>query len=257
MKVVILAGGLGSRLGSLTSNIPKPMIMIKDKPIIYHIMETYSSYGFNDFIIALGYKGDIIKEYFKNFYSKNNDLQINLSTNKVKYLNKINKKWEIKLIDTGEDSLTGTRLKKLYVYLKNEKNFMLTYGDGLSNVNLKQLLKFHKENNKIATLTAVRPPARYGELSINGNLVQSFKEKKQLNRGWINGGYFVFNSKIFDYLDMNKNIMLERDPIDKLVKVNQLNAFKHEDYWQCLDTPRDYENLNKINEAEIFPWLKK
>lgn len=257
MKVVILAGGLGSRLGSLTSNIPKPMIMIKDKPIIYHIMETYSSYGFNDFIIALGYKGDIIKEYFKNFYSKNNDLQINLSTNKVKYLNKINKNWEIKLIDTGEDSLTGTRLKKLYVYLKNEKNFMLTYGDGLSNVNLKQLLKFHKENKKIATLTAVRPPARYGELSINGNLVQSFKEKKQLNRGWINGGYFVFNSKIFDYLDMNKNIMLERDPIDKLVKVNQLNAFKHEDYWQCLDTPRDYENLNKINEAEIFPWLKK
>ena len=257
MKVVILAGGLGSRLGSLTSNIPKPMIMIKDKPIIYHIMETYSSYGFNDFIIALGYKGDIIKEYFKNFYSKNNDLQINLSTNKVKYLNKINKNWEIKLIDTGEDSLTGTRLKKLYVYLKNEKNFMLTYGDGLSNVNLKQLLKFHKENKKIATLTAVRPPARYGELSINGNLVQSFKEKKQLNRGWINGGYFVFNSKIFDYLDMNKNIMLEKDPIDKLVKVNQLNAFKHEDYWQCLDTPRDYENLNKINEAEIFPWLKK
>ena len=151
MKVVILAGGLGSRLGSLTSNIPKPMIMIKDKPIIYHIMETYSSYGFNDFIIALGYKGDIIKEYFKNFYSKNNDLQINLSTNKVKYLNKINKKWEIKLIDTGEDSLTGTRLKKLYVFLKNEKNFMLTYGDGLSNVNLKQLLKFHKENKKIAT----------------------------------------------------------------------------------------------------------
>ena len=162
-----------------------------------------------------------------------------------------------KLIDTGKDSLTGTRLKKLYVFLKNEKNFMLTYGDGLSNVNLKQLLKFHKENNKIATLTAVRPPARYGELSINGNLVQSFKEKKQLNRGWINGGYFVFNNKIFDYLDMNKNIMLERDPMDELVKVNQLNAFKHEDYWQCLDTPRDYENLNKINEAEIFPWLKK
>lgn len=257
MKVVILAGGLGSRLGSLTSNVPKPMIMIKSKPILYHIMETYSSYGFNDFIIALGYKGNIIKEYFKNFYAENNDLQINLSTNKVKYLNKINKKWDIKLIDTGEDSLTGTRLKKLYVFLKNEKNFMLTYGDGLSNVNLKQLLKFHKENNKIATLTAVRPPARYGELSINGNLVQSFKEKKQLNRGWINGGYFVFNSKIFDYLDMNKNIMLERDPIDKLVKVNQLNAFKHEDYWQCLDTPRDYENLNKINDAEIFPWLKK
>ena len=257
MKVVILAGGLGSRLGSLTSNIPKPMIMIKNKPIIYHIMETYSSYGFNDFIIALGYKGNIIKEYFKNFYTENNDLQINLSTNKVKYLNKINKKWDIKLIDTGKDSLTGTRLKKLYVFLKNEKNFMLTYGDGLSNVNLKQLLKFHKENNKIATLTAVRPPARYGELSINGNLVQSFKEKKQLNRGWINGGYFVFNKKIFDYLDMNKNIMLERDPIDELVKVNQLNAFKHEDYWQCLDTPRDYENLNKINDAEIFPWLKK
>ena len=222
MKVVILAGGLGTRISEYTKIIPKPMIKICNKPIIYFIMKHYANYGFKDFYIALGYKGHVIKKYFE----------------------KNNFGWNINLIDTGQETMTGGRLKRLKKYLGNEP-FMLTYGDGLSNVNIKKLLNFHKKNKKIATLTAARPPARFGAIKILGNKVKYFKEKSRLDEGWINGGFFVMQPEFFDYIKNDKTF-LEREPMELLTKKNQLVAFKHDDFWQCMDTKRDMDNLNII-----------
>ncbi|MDC1132332.1 sugar phosphate nucleotidyltransferase [Candidatus Pelagibacter sp.] len=220
MKVVILAGGLGTRISEYTKIIPKPMIRVNKKPIIYYIMKHYSNHGFKDFYIALGYKGHIIKKYFE----------------------KKNFGWNINLIDTGQKTMTGGRLKRLKRYLGNEP-FMLTYGDGLSNVNIKKLLTFHKKNKKLVTLTAARPPARFGAIKILGNKVKYFKEKSKLDEGWINGGFFVMQPEFLNYIK-NDQTFLEREPMELLTKKNQLVAFKHNDFWQCMDTKRDMDYLN-------------
>ena len=213
MKVVILAGGFGTRLGEHTKHIPKPMIKICGKPILIHIINHYYKYGFKDFIIATGYKQEVIKKYFKKKF-----------------------KFKVKIIFTGKKTMTGGRILRLKKYL-NEP-FMLTYGDGVSNINLKKLLSFHNKNKKIATLSAVRPPARFGAIKINKNTVKYFKEKSKLDEGWINGGFFVMEPKILNYIK-NDTTFLEKEPLVNLSKKNQLNAYKHHGYWQCMDTYRD------------------
>jgi len=222
MKVVILAGGLGTRVSEFTKTIPKPMIEVCKKPLIYFIMKHYANHGFKDFYIALGYKGHVIKKYFK----------------------KKNFGWNINLIDTGQNTMTGGRLKRLKRYLGNE-TFMLTYGDGLSDINIKKLVNYHKKNKKLVTLTAVRPPARFGAIKISGNKVKYFKEKSKLDEGWINGGFFVMQPEFLNYIKSDQTF-LEREPMQILTKKNQLIAFKHNDFWQCLDTKRDRDNLNTI-----------
>ena len=223
MKVVILAGGFGTRLSEYTDTIPKPMVSINGKPMLLRIMNHFYKYGYKDFYIALGYKGEVIKKYFKKNKNKN---------------------WTINLIDTGKNTMTGGRLKRLYKYLKNE-TFLMTYGDGLSNVNLRNLIKFHKKNKKIITLTAVRPPARFGYLKLKNNLVSYFKEKSKADEGWINGGFFVIEP---NFLKSIKNDLtyLEREPLEKLAKRKQLSAFKHNKFWQCMDTLRDKKVLEKM-----------
>tara|TARA_Y100000816_G_scaffold291391_1_gene282605 strand:+ start:3049 stop:3726 length:678 start_codon:yes stop_codon:yes gene_type:complete len=222
MKVVILAGGMGTRMSELTKTIPKPMVKIKKKPILIHIMEHYSSMGFDEFFIALGYKGHVIKKFFK----------------------KKNFNWKVHLIDTGKNTMTGGRIKRLKKYLKNER-FFLTYGDGISNINIKKLLKFHKKHKKSVTLTAVRPPARFGSIKLKYNKVKIFKEKSKLDEGWINGGFFVFEPDIFKYIK-NDQTYLEREPLEIFSKKRQLMAFKHHGFWQCMDTKRDKKLIEKI-----------
>ena len=222
MKVVILAGGLGTRISEYTKTIPKPMIKVCKKPLIYYIMKHYANHGFKDFYIALGYKGHIIKEYFKN--------------------KKFN--WNINLIDTGQKTMTGGRLKRLKKYLGNE-TFMMTYGDGLSDVDLKKLIRFHLKSKKLVTVTAVRPPARFGAIKVIGKNVKYFKEKSKLDEGWINGGFFVMEPEFLKYIK-NDQSFLEREPMEILTKKKQLIAFKHKKFWQCMDTLRDKENLETI-----------
>ena len=223
MKCVILAGGKGTRISELSKTLPKPMIKVLNKPIILRIMKHYSKFGFKDFIIAAGYKKKIIKNYF----SKKD----------------ITKEWNLKVIDTGLNTMTGGRVKRLEKYIKDQ-TFMLTYGDGLSSVNIKKLLKFHRKHKKIATLTAVRPPARFGAIKIKGKKISYFKEKSKLDEGWINGGFFVFEKKVFKFIK-NDQTYLEREPLQKISKKNQLYAYKHSGFWQCRDTLRDKEILEK------------
>lgn len=231
MKIVILAGGKGTRLSEYTKILPKPMIKIGSKPILEHIINYYMKFGYKDFIIASGYKHSIIKKYFKNK----------------------KKSAKIEVINTGVETLTGLRLKKL----KNKLNqtFMLTYGDGLANVNLKKLLNFHKKSKKLITLTAVHPPARFGELSIKKKTVTKFEEKPQLQKGWINGGYFVVEPKFLEFIE-NKNIMLERSPLIKAVNKKKLGAYKHEGFWFCMDTLRDKKVLDNMIKNKKSPWIK-
>ncbi len=222
MKIIILAGGLGTRLSEYTKTIPKPMVRIGNKPIIIHIMKHYFKYGYKDFYVALGYKSKVIKEYFKK--------------NKFR--------WNINLIETGKSTMTGGRLKRLRKFI-NDETFMLTYGDGVSNINLKKLTKFHKKNKKLVTMTAVRPPARFGALKIIGNKVKFFKEKSSLDEGWINGGFFVIEPRFLNYIKGDKTF-LERFPLINAARKNQLVAYKHNGFWHCMDTKRDKENLEKI-----------
>lgn len=222
MKVVLLAGGLGTRISEYTKTIPKPMINIDGKPMLFHIMKFYAKHGFKNFYIALGYRGEIIKKFFEKKVFD----------------------WNINLIETGKDTMTGGRLKRLKKYLGKE-TFMMTYGDGLSNVNLKKLLKFHKKNKKLVTLTTVRPPARFGALKLKGNFVSSFKEKSHLDEGWINGGFFVMEPRFLNFIK-NDRTYLEREPLEQMAKKKQLAAFKHTGFWHCMDTKRDRDNLNKI-----------
>ena len=222
MKVVILAGGLGTRMSDVTKTIPKPMVKVLNKPILIHIMEHYYKFGFNEFYIALGYKGNVIRNFFR----------------KKKY------NWKVHLVETGKNSMTGGRLKRLKKYLKDDVFFM-TYGDGISDINLKKLLQFHKKNKKIATLTAVRPPARFGSIKIKGKLVKVFKEKSRLDEGWINGGFFVFDPKIFKYIKDDMTY-LERGPLETISKKKQLIAYKYTGFWHCMDTKRDKDLIEKI-----------
>ena len=256
MKVVILAGGFGTRISEYIDNIPKPLIPVNGKPILVHIMEHYASYGFKEFIIALGYKGEAIKNYFLNYSSIQSDLEIEKS-GKIKILGDKKIGWNIKLIDTGINTFTGGRIKKLKKYLEKER-FFLTYGDGLSNVNLKKLLNFHKKKKKLMTVTAVRPTARFGELEINhsNGLVKSFKEKPQMHQGWINGGFFVIEPDFLKYIKNDKSI-LEREPMTIAVNKKKLLAYKHRGFWQCMDSKRDKDTLEKLSKMKMIPWKKK
>ncbi|MBI29394.1 MAG: glucose-1-phosphate cytidylyltransferase [Pelagibacteraceae bacterium] len=230
MKVVILCGGIGSRLEEETKSIPKPMVKIGKIPIVQHIINYYKCFGYNDFILATGYKKEVIEKYYKN--NKN-----------------------VKCVFTGKNTLTGGRILRLKKFFKKNENFLMTYGDGLTNQNLDKLVSFHIRKNKIATLTSVKPPARFGELKISRNRVSSFKEKPQLQNNWINGGFFVFNSKIFNFISGDK-IMLEREPFQKLTKSRNLMAFKHYGFWQCMDTMRDKNLLEKLWKKKKAPWIK-
>ena len=230
MKVIILAGGYGTRLGEVTDLIPKPMVEIGGKPIIIHIMELYAHYGHTDFYIALGYKADVIKKYFnENTFD-----------------------WDIKLHDTGLHTATGGRAKQVSRFLDGEKCF-LTYGDGLANINLDALLDFHKKHGKLVTVTAVRPPARFGAIKLNGNRVTDFKEKSKMEEGWINGGFFIIEPSFFDFIE-GDDTYLEREPLARAAKEDELFAYKHEDFWQCMDTKRDRDNLEEIYKKGA-PWI--
>ncbi len=232
MKVVILAGGFGTRLSEYTDSIPKPMVPIGGKPMIEHIMGIYASYGHKEFYIALGYKGEVIKEHFKNF----------------------KKDWKINLIDTGADTYTGGRLKRLEEYLSKE-TFLLTYGDGLSNIDINELIKFHELHKKIITISAVRPPARFGSLSLKGSEVLKFKEKTQLGESWINGGFFVINPKFFNFLKGDETV-LESAPLEKMTDLKEIKAFKHEGFWQCMDHKLDKDLLDLMVKKNEAPWIK-
>ena len=230
MKTVILCGGFGTRLSEETIIKPKPMVKIGDKPILEHIMNIYKYYGYNQFVLALGYKSEYIKKFYKN-------------------------KKNIELVYTGKDTKTGGRLLRLKNYLKNEKTFMLTYGDGVSNINIKKAVRFHMNHGKIATITAVRPPVRFGELKISRNKVKSFKEKPQVGQGWINGGFFIFNNKVLNFIKDDQT-MLEKEPLEKLTKTGQLMAFEHKGFWKCMDTMRDKILLNKLCKEGNALWEK-
>jgi glucose-1-phosphate cytidylyltransferase len=253
MKTVILSGGLGTRLSEETVSKPKPMVEIGGKPILWHIMNIYAAHSVNEFVVALGYKGEIIKEYFLNYCNFQSDLTVFLKTGQVTGLKKCYRDWIIHLIDTGLNTMTGARLYRLKDRLKNE-TFMMTYGDGVSNVDIKKLIIFHKSHGKIATVTAVRPIARFGGMKFNDNQVTEFKEKQQTQEGWINGGFFVFEPEIFDYLGEGDNVILEGSPFENLAKEGQLMAYKHEGFWQCMDTLRDKSLLEELWEKGSAPW---
>ena len=248
MKVVIFAGGLGTRLSEETGSRPKPMVEIGGKPILWHLMKIYEAYGFNEFIICLGYKGYMIKEYFMHFYMHNSDLTIELQNNELNIHYSKTESFKVTLVDTGDKTMTAGRLKRVEKYLDGE-DFMLTYGDGLSDINVNQLIDFHKSHGKIATLTAIQPEARFGGMEIkNGGEVTDFREKPKGDGTWINGGFFVLKNEVFKYLDMSNidEIMWEEYPIDKLTNDNQLMAYKHHGFWKCMDAMRDKIELENI-----------
>lgn len=244
IKVVILCGGKGTRISEETHLKPKPLIEIGNNPILFHIMKTYANYNFKNFVLALGYKGQLIKDYFLNYQNISNSISLDMKNDKVTKLTQENLDWNIEMIDTGTEVMTGGRLLRLANSLHETENFMLTYGDGLCNVNIESLLHFHLDHKKIATVTAVKPQARFGSLKIKNRLVTSFEEKNINNQDWINGGYFIFNRKIFEYLKDDSTI-LERQPLEELAKVGELAAYQHKGYWQCMDTLRDREILEQ------------
>ena len=253
MKVILLAGGFGTRLADYSSVIPKPMVKIGDKPILWRIMNHYSKYGHNDFYLALGYKSEVIKEYFLNYYTLNNDFSVDLATGKLD-INQINKlNWRVTLSETGLNTMTGGRLKKMKKYTKND-TFLMTYGDGLSDVNIQELIEFHKSHGKMGTVTAVHPGARFGELLLNDYKVKKFEEKPQTQKGWINGGIFVIEPDFLDLIDDDDTI-LERDPLEKASVLGELMAYKHEGFWRCMDTKRDRDSLQKMWEQGKLPCL--
>ncbi len=253
MKIVLLAGGAGTRLSEETSLRPKPMVEIGGKPILWHIMKMYSFYGFNDFIICLGYKGYMIKEYFINYFYHQSDLTIDLKENKTTIHSSKSEPWTITLIDTGLDTLTGGRIKRIEQYVNNE-TFMLTYGDGVSDVNIKELYEYHKINRKYATLTSVQPSGRFGSLIIDGNdKVSAFQEKPKGDGAWINGGFFVLEPSIFKYIKNDLTIW-ERDPLENLAKEGQLAAYKHKGFWKPMDTLRDKIELEEMWNSKSAKW---
>lgn len=252
MKVVILAGGLGTRLAEETEIKPKPMIEIGHHPILWHIMKHYACYGFKEFIIALGYKGEVIKRYFIEQATFQGNITIQMETNKVSVSNEVHEDWIVHLVDTGADSNTGGRIARLRNYLGDE-SFMLTYGDGVSNVDLDALLALHKRCNTLVTLTAVRPPARFGGLVFNGDLISQFTEKPQIGEGWINGGFMIMEPEIMRYITSDVT-NLEAEVLDKLATEGQLAAYRHEDFWQCMDTLRDKRQLEGLWLEGKAPW---
>ena len=253
MKVILLAGGFGTRLSEYTEVIPKPMVPVGGKPILWHIMQIYSSFGFNDFYVALGYKAEIIKEFFLNYHSLNSDFTVDLSNGVVTPHHVKPVDWKVTLVHTGDDTLTGGRVKRLKDYIGNEP-FMLTYGDGVADINIKDLLSFHKSHGKMVTMSAVRPAARFGELEFDGDRISEFVEKPQLHDGWINGGFFIIEPEFFDLIDGDQ-VMLEREPLATATQAGELMAYKHEGFWHCMDTKRDHELLEALWEKGA-PWIK-
>jgi len=252
MKVVILAGGMGTRLGEITEVKPKPMVEIGGRPVLWHVMKTYAHYGFNEFVIALGYKGEYIKDYFTNYQYHSHSLTVHLKHGAIEVINGDCEDWIVHLLDTGIDTLTGGRVKFASEYIGDEP-FMLTYGDGVANIDIAETVNFHHAHGKLATVTAVRPPGRFGGIAINGDLVSRFAEKPQAGEGWINGGFFVLEPTITDYIEGNATIW-ERQPLEQLVEEGQLAAYRHHEFWQCMDTPRDMRLLESLWSAGQAPW---
>jgi len=252
MKVVILAGGLGTRISEETHLKPKPMIEIGGKPILWHIMKMYSTYEINDFVICCGYKGYMIKEYFANYFLHTSDVTFDIKNNKMEVHRKSAEPWMVTLVDTGLETMTGGRLKKVKDFVGDE-TFCFTYGDGVSDVNISKLIEFHNISKTIATVTSVQPPGRFGSLDINGSKITNFKEKPAGDGNWINGGFFVLEPKIFDYIDGDSTIW-ERQPLEKLAEEGQLSAYKHTDFWKPLDTLRDKTYLENLWNSGKAPW---
>ena len=252
MKVVILAGGLGTRLSELTEYLPKPMVKIGGKPILWHIMKTYNKHGFKNFFIAAGYKSEIIKEYFLNYRNINSDFTINLKTGDTIFHEVEDVDWTVTVADTGLNSMTGGRVKRMKKYINNE-TFLLTYGDGLVDIDIKSLIEFHKKHKKMVTVSAVHPGARFGELELKEDNVISFKEKPQTNQGWINGGYFVCEPSFLDLIE-NDQTILEKEPLENVAKMGQLMAYHHKGFWHCMDTKRDKEVLENLWISGRAPW---
>ena len=255
MKVVILCGGLGTRLREETEFRPKPLVEIGGRPILWHIMKIYAHYGFKDFILCLGYKGEMIKEYFLNYEAMNNDFSIHLGDrNSIKFhSNHLENDWNITLVDTGDQSQTGSRIKKVEKYIDSD-NFMVTYGDGVGNINIKKLIEKHLSCKKIGTVTGVHPSGRFGELTLKGDKIIKFAEKPMSNGGFVNGGFFVFNKQFFKYLIKNDDCYLEREPLEKLVKEKQLSLYQHKGFWKCMDTQRERDILNNMYQKKDAPW---
>ena len=254
MKVIILAGGFGTRLSEYTDSIPKPMVTVGGRPILWHIMRSYAHFGHKDFYLALGYKAEIIKEYFLHYRSLNADFTVDLATGKVESHQTEDTDWRVTLVHTGLESMTGGRVKRMQSFIGNEP-FMLTYGDGVANVDMEALLKFHQSHGKMVTVSAVHPGARFGELEMNGNEVASFQEKPQTGQGWINGGYFIIEPEFFDLIEGDQTI-LEREPLEKAAALGELMAYHHDGYWQCMDTKRDRDHLEELWDSGKAPWKR-
>lgn len=252
MKVAILAGGLGTRLSEETTIKPKPMVEIGGKPLLWHIMNIYSYYGFKEFVIALGHKGEVIKEYFLNYHYHSRSLTVNLKRGEVIAHERDGEDWTVHLLDTGIETNTGGRVKQIADFIGND-TFMMTYGDGVCNINIPQLIAFHKEQKRLVTMTAARPPARFGQMVVQDHSVIQFKEKPQIGEGWINGGFFVLESGITKYID-NDNTAWEFESLEQIAADGQLAAYTHEDFWQCMDTLRDVHLLEKLWQEGKAPW---
>ena len=255
MKVVILCGGKGTRIREETEFRPKPLIQIGDRPILWHIMKTYAHYGFKDFILCVGYKGNMIKDYFLNYETINNDFTVQLGDcNRIQFHNSHDETdWCVTIVDTGNEAQTGARIKKVEKYIDSDL-FMVTYGDGVANIDIGRLVKFHKEHNKTGTITGVHPPSRFGELMIRNNQLVQFQEKPQVKEGLINGGFFVFHRKFLDYLQEDNSCYLEREPIEKLTSEENLMIYRHDDFWQCVDTYRELQLLINLWNSPNPPW---
>lgn len=253
MKTIILAGGLGSRLSEETVLKPKPMVEIGGKPILWHIMSIYGAYSINDFIIALGYRGEVIKEYFLNYFALNNNLSIDLASGNTTVHEGNRFPWRVDLVDTGLNTQTGGRVKRLVSWLGTEKTFMLTYGDGVADIDIRALLQFHESHGKLATMTAVRPPARFGGIVCEGNRICEFTEKSQAGEGWINGGFFILDRKVIEYIDGDATLW-EREPLERLAADGQMMAFHHFGFWQPMDTLREKKLLEDLWASNQAPW---
>lgn len=253
VKVIILAGGFGTRLSEYTETIPKPMVTVGGKPILWHIMRSYAYFGYKDFYLALGYKSEVIKEYFLNYRSLNADFTVDLSSGSVEPHQIDDTDWRVTLVQTGLESMTGGRVKRLQSFIGNEP-FMLTYGDGVADIDLDALLTFHKSHGKMVTISAVHPGARFGELEMKDQKVIAFQEKPQTGQGWINGGYFIIEPEFFELIS-NDSTVLEREPLEKAAEMGELMAYCHDGYWQCMDTKRDKDHLEELWSSGMAPWV--